>query len=278
MDDSLVSSVKSIARHAGELILDVYNSDQRTQMTEKLDNTPVTAADLRAHDYIYQALSTLPIIYPVLSEEAELVDYQQRQSWDCYWLVDPLDGTKEFIHGTDEFVVSIALIKNHLPVLGVLYSPVDQIMYYAAKNSGAFKELITGEIKKINVNQHIKDPIQVAISRRHYSQDMFDYLGALGRIEMMRMGSALKFGLVAEGKIDLYPCFGRTCEWDTAAGQCIIEEAGGVVLDVTGSPLHYNTKPEIYNPPFIATCDSHYPWLTYFEKSDGSNENESKSE
>jgi len=272
MDDALLQNVKNIALQAGQIILDIYHNPDELVVTQKSDRSPVTIADLKSHEFIQSSLTAISDHdYPVLSEESELPSYEERAQWEYYWLVDPLDGTKEFIERTDEFAVCIALIHRHEAVLGVVYGPVSQTCYYAAQGVGAFISYPLSAPLPLQVSP-IHEPLHVTISRRHYSTRMFDYLSSFGDVDVRRMGSALKFGTIAQGNADLYPCFGRTCEWDSAAGQCIVEVAGGTVTDLQGNPLRYNTQESIYNPPFIAACDPDHHWLSHLPASKGDKE------
>lgn len=262
---STLEGIKDIAKNAGELILTAYQNRETIHIKSKPDASPVTDADIQSHNHIQASLQTLTPRLPILSEESELPTYDIRKQWDSYWLVDPLDGTKEFIQGTDEFVVSIALIHQGKAILGVLYSPVNDVFYYGVEGQGAFKQAVNQTPTPIQVADTIFSPVKICISRHHYTQRLFDYLDSLGPYDVQRVGSALKFGLVAEGQVNLYPCLGKTSEWDTAAGQCIVEAAGGAVLDFAGNPLRYNEKEDILNSPFIVTNDKDYDWLDFFQ-------------
>lgn len=265
MDEATLHKIKSIAEGAGEIVLNFYHDDHALEIMNKSDKSPVTTADIQSNHFIQAGLSQLDSVFPIISEESEIPSFETRSQWEYYWLVDPLDGTKEFIHRTDEFSICIALIYQQRPILGVVYGPVEGVCYYACEGVGAFVQYGEDKPKPITVSPKVRSPLPVAISRRHYSDKMFNYLDAFGEVDLRRVGSALKFGLVADGSVDCYPCFGRTCEWDSAAGQSIIEVAGGSVMDLQGQPLRYNTKASIFNSPFIATCDPNYNWLRYLE-------------
>ncbi|MBI5101378.1 MAG: 3'(2'),5'-bisphosphate nucleotidase CysQ [Nitrospirae bacterium] len=260
------------ARSAGEAILEVYESDFAVE--HKDDKSPLTLADRRAHDVITGHLAEIPP--PVLSEEGRDIPYDERKNWDVFWLVDPLDGTKEFVKRNGEFTVNIALVRGGRPVLGVIYVPVTRRMYFASEGLGAF--LITDEtsipadtpggadsgarfkalcLKASRLPLLRSDrPFTVVGSRSHPSEEFVEFTakvrGDRGDLEIIPAGSSLKFCLIAEGKADLYPRFGPTMEWDTAAGQAVVECSGGRVLDKdTLLPLAYN-KQSLRNPFFIA--------------------------
>lgn len=266
--------VCQIAFQAGRLISELYHQPTRLDVEQKSDGTPVTLADQQADALICRALQRLSPELPLITEESVAqVPFETRQAWSNYWLVDPLDGTKEFIGGTGEYSVNIALVVNHQPVLGVVYGPELGDLYFSIKGQAAFKldgltalpestswpELLH-QAKPIKV--HLLRPgekIQVAVSRRHGGV-LQTFLSQLGDVNLIRMGSALKTCLVAEGKADVYPRFGATSLWDTAASQCILESAGGAVLNAAGHPLHYVQTPSLLNPFFMAVSDQDYPW------------------
>lgn len=265
--DTRLDDVIRIAKQAGTAILEVYNSSD-FGVESKSDDSPLTKADLAAHNILEPALAKLIDGVPVLSEESELPKWCERQSWQRYWIIDPLDGTKEFIHRNDEFTVNIALIENGVPVLGVVYAPVYNWTYAASREQGAFKIDSDGR-RKITVRSvasriDAKQPIQLVASRRHGAETI-DALEArieqaLGSVERVSMGSSLKLCMVAEGQADLYPRLALTSEWDTAAAQAVVEAAGGQVVDESFAPLRYNQKDDILNPFFHVIGDSNYNW------------------
>ncbi len=232
----------------------VYERD--FDIYEKKDESPLTEADLASHHHIINELTALDAGFPILSEESADIDWSERQSWQTYWLVDPLDGTKEFIKKNGEFTVNIALIHQNRPVLGVVYAPVIDILYYASNEIGAWK-LDSGTTNKINVSVKAENPVRVVGSRSHQSDAMTEYLSQYPSHKLIPMGSSLKLCLVAEGKADLYPRLGPTCEWDTAAAHAIVNAAGGrcVIFDEKNNSeaedLTYNTKESLLNPYFI---------------------------
>lgn len=247
-----------IAAEAGRRILEIYHSG--FSIEHKDDQSPLTAADTAAHHAICGALSRLTPKVPILSEESSLIPFAERKTWSQYWLVDPLDGTREFIKRNGEFTVNIALIKNHQPVLGVVHVPVTGITYHATSGTGAWKQSTTGVPLKIKTRPTNIKQITVAGSRSHGNDRQQKFFEKLGDVEVYAIGSSLKFCLVAEGIVDIYPRFGPTSEWDTAAAQCIVEEAGGRVTDENFEPLRYNTKDSLLNPDFLVMGDKNFDW------------------
>ena len=252
--------VVSLAREAGGLIMSIYDS-VNIDVQFKPDASPLTQADLASHRLIVEGLSRLTPGWPILSEESIKIPFEQRSGWQRYWLVDPLDGTKEFVNRTGEFTVNIALIENGFPVLGVVYAPVIDRMYFALIGSGAFSE-IDGKTSKISVCDYKLGAVRIVASRSHRGEKLEAFLARIGDHEAVSMGSSLKFCLVAEGCADLYPRLGPTMEWDTAAAQCIVEMAGGAVEDIKGVRLRYN-KPDLLNPEFVVFGNPSFPWRSY---------------
>jgi len=255
---SLVNAVLTIAQRAGDAILQVYNHASPLDVTHKDDNSPVTQADLMAHQLISEQLAALQPTLPILSEESPAIDYATRKQWLRYWLVDPLDGTKEFLAHNGEFTVNIALIEEGRPILGVVVAPVQQLSYFASNQIGAFKQQGNSAPSAISVRRADKGNIIVTTSRHHGSkqQKLADYLPRYFlHYQTVTMGSSLKFCLIAEGKADFYPRLGPTSEWDTAAAHCILEQAGGVLMDFNFQPLEYNRKESLLNPEFLALGD-----------------------
>lgn len=245
--NNVKSNIESIARDAGAAIMDIYQSDD-FDVKKKGDDSPLTKADLAAHNVICDGLRKLDTQYPIISEESSDISWEQRKHWCRYWLVDPLDGTKEFIKRNGEFTVNIALIEKGVPIMGVVYAPVLDAMYTGERDRGAFLN-----DKAISVATKEPETLRVVGSRSHPSQETIDWLDALGKsYEMVPMGSSLKICLVAEGKADIYPRLSPTCEWDTGAAHAVLSAAGGQVTTVTGDPLLYNQKEDYLNPHFIA--------------------------
>jgi len=253
----LLIDVVELVREAGRAILTVYASAFTVQ--EKQDSSPLTEADLRAQDVLTRGLRRLAPEIPVLSEESDDVAFETRSAWDWLWLVDPLDGTREFIQRNGEFTVNVALVHGHRPVLGVVHAPVTETDYYACEGYGAFKSS-EGQARPIAVETPSRRPVRVVGSRSHRGSSLDGFLERVGPHELVAVGSSLKFCLVAEGAADVYPRLGPTSEWDTAAGQCVLEQAGGQVVDLEGRPLLYNARPEILNPYFIAYGDDATDW------------------
>lgn len=245
----LLPRIEAIARKAGSAIMAVYGRDFCVE--HKDDHSPLTEADTAANVLITRALQELTPAIPILSEEA-VESFAGPNAQGQYWLVDPLDGTKEFIRRNGEFTVNIALIENGRPVLGVVFAPALNLLYAAAAGLGAFKVDAGGARTAIRVAGHSEGtPWKVVGSRSHAGDSLTEFLDKLGEYELVSMGSSLKFCLVAEGKADLYPRFGPTSLWDTAAAQCIVEEAGGSVLDLQSKSLGYGEPGKRLNPFFI---------------------------
>ena len=253
-----LAAVVALATEAGNKILQVYRSDFR--VVPMPGKNPLTAAHLVSHHFLTEALQALNGGFPVLSELSVVPPFAERDQWETYWLVGPLDGTLEFTKHIGEFTVNIALIHQHKPVLGVVYAPQSQTCYFAAEGCGAFKKV--GEDEPRDIHARLKAPPQPEVvgSRFHSTPGMEVYLNRLGGHHFRPLGSALKFCQVAEGEADIYPRIGLTCEWDTAAAQCILESAGGAVTDLQGKTLLYNAKPSLVNPFFLAYGDKTRDW------------------
>ena len=255
--EALLLQVLEIAVAAGDRILAVYNSD--FAVTHKDDQSPLTAADLAAHSHIVQALHGLAPEVPVLSEEAADIPFATRRAWSRYWLVDPLDGTREFIKRNGEFTVNIALVENGEPMLGVVHAPALNVSYFGARGSGCWS-LREGRRAAIRTRRTAATPALV-VSRSHQDPELEKLLAHMPAHEAVSRGSSLKFCLVAEGAADLYPRTGPTSEWDTAAGHCVVECAGGSVQQLPSfAPLRYNQKDSLLNPPFVVMGDASHAW------------------
>lgn len=263
---SLIDPVVALAEDAGRAILEVYSTDFEVQ--SKDDDSPLTQADLAAHHCIVAGLESLTPGMPIISEEARLPDFEERRGWERYWLIDPLDGTKEFVKRNGEFTVNIALIEKHRPVLGVVHVPVQGKTYLGCEGYGA--ELREGSESPLTIHIATRSakPVRVVGSRSHRSASLDAYLENLGEYTMIAMGSSLKFCVIAEGKADLYPRLGLTSEWDTAAAQAVVEQAGGSVVTLDGKPLQYNTKSDILNPYFFVVGASDNDWLALLPDSE----------
>ncbi len=247
----LLPRAVSLAREAGEAIMAIYANP--IEVRSKPDAPPLTEADLASHRILSEGLAGIAPDWPVLSEESPEIPYDKRRSWRHYWLIDPLDGTREFVSRNGEFTVNIALIEDGFPVLGVVYAPAIGRLYHAARGRGAMLES-AGKSSAITASRYAEGKVRVVASRSHRGEKLDAFLERIGDFESVGMGSSLKFCLVAEGAADLYPRLGPTMEWDTAAAQCIVEEAGGSVTDLAGNRLRYN-KPDLHNPEFLAAGD-----------------------
>ncbi|MEX2524621.1 MAG: 3'(2'),5'-bisphosphate nucleotidase CysQ [Gammaproteobacteria bacterium] len=260
-----IDDVVDTAHAAANEILKIYNTDFLVE--NKDDDSPLTAADTAAHEVISQRLRELTPDIPILSEESSAKAYETRQQWSRYWLVDPLDGTREFVKRNGEFTVNIALIVEHSPALGVVQIPATGVCYHAAAGLGAFKHSPGEEPARLHTRPTAADQFIVAGSRSHATDRQKAFFAALGdNTEIISAGSSLKFCLVAEGRVDIYPRFGPTSEWDTAAAQCIVTEAGGLVTDLDLRPLEYNRKDSLLNPEFLVIGDPSFDWKPYLDK------------
>jgi 3'(2'), 5'-bisphosphate nucleotidase len=257
----LLTPVIALARRAGDAIVEIYNSGFNVEHKE--DRSPLTEADMAAHDILVAGLRELTPELPVLSEESAAIPFEERAGWRRYWLVDPLDGTREFVKRNGEFTVNVALIDGHRPVLGVIVAPVTGVCYYACSGHGAWREDPGQAPVAIRVRPLEAGRVIVAGSRSHAGSRLAGFLDRLGGHELVSMGSSLKSCLVAEGRADVYPRLGPTSEWDTAAAQCIVEEAGGSVTDTALRPLRYNTKASLLNPDFFVSGAPGHDWSRY---------------
>lgn len=245
-----------VAREAGRVILEVYGTE--FEVTQKQDHSPVTLADMRSNAIIEASLRDRFPDIPVLSEEGRETPFEVRRKWDRFWLVDPLDGTKEFIKRNGEFTVNIALVQGRTPVVGIIYIPVSDRAYVGQVGEGCW-EISSGGRKKLTVAPiSAKTPVRVLRSRSHPTPGLEHLLSLIPSYEVFNRGSALKFCSVAGGEADFYPRFGPTWEWDTAAGQAIVTAAGGVMLDLSGNPFLYN-KENLLNGPFLVSAS--LEWL-----------------
>jgi 3'(2'), 5'-bisphosphate nucleotidase len=256
-----IDKLLQLARQAGDAILAIYNTE--FEVEKKADDSPLTAADKAAHQIIVSTLNNLTPDIPVLSEESAEIPYSVRQQWQRYWLIDPLDGTREFIKRNGEFTVNIALIEGNTPGLGVVHAPVLNTTYYGIKGDGAWKQQADKAADSIQVTNPRQQPTRVAGSRSHAGDSLLRFLDNLGEHELVSMGSSLKLCLVADGKADIYPRLGPTSEWDTAAAQAIVEAAGGQVTTLDLAPLEYNTKESLLNPYFLVFGDATANWSSY---------------
>ena len=253
--NALLPQAVDVAKQAGQLLKHFSQDRADLEVKHKSDQTPQTAADLQSQAIINAGLSALEPQLPILAEESGIPEFTERQQWTDYWLVDPLDGTRGFIDRSKEFTVNIALIHNHQPILGVLLVPKLDICYYAAKGCGAFKASIDALAQPITVSPLNWQKPRIIMGRYHVSARLQQVLSLFPAYELVRCNSAYKIGLVAEGVADIYCRLGPTSEWDTAAGQCILAEAGGTIVDFNGEVLRCNTKASVRNPEFVALGD-----------------------
>ena len=248
--------IVNISVDAGEVILNYYN--ENVDVIYKDDESPLTKADLASHKIITDSIKKITPDIPILSEE-EFIDWKIRMKWKKYWLIDPLDGTKEFIKKNDEFTVNIALIENNRPILGVIYTPALNELFYSIKNFGSYKILTKKklntlkEAKRISINKKKSNKIKIVGSRSHSNPILDKWVNKnFNEFDILQKGSSLKFCLIAEGSADIYPRFGPTSEWDIAAGHIILEEAGGKLKSIDNKEILYNEKENILNPEFFA--------------------------
>jgi 3'(2'), 5'-bisphosphate nucleotidase len=257
----LLPQVLSLAEEAGKVVMDIY-SGRDFGTAYKENESPVTHADIASHAVIAAGLSHLTPNLPLLSEESTAVPCHERQSWHVYWLIDPLDGTKEFIKRNGEFTVNICLIEGRSPVLGVVHAPALNVTYWGARGMGSYKRMSEGPAVRITVSDYRTMPLKLVASRSHAGDALSNFIDKIVPGEFISMGSSLKICLVAEGSAHLYPRLGPTMEWDTAAAQCVLEQGGGVMTDLTDNALIYN-KADLVNPPFIASSYPPFPWQRY---------------
>ncbi|MDF0605854.1 3'(2'),5'-bisphosphate nucleotidase CysQ [Neisseriaceae bacterium TC5R-5] len=252
---SLVYQLIPIVHEAGKAIMAIYLSGKKNTSL-KADQSPVTAADFAAHQYLTNTLKTLIPNCPVVSEEDE-ESLSHRNSDGQFWLIDPLDGTKEFLAGNSEFTVNVALIEQGRSILGMVYAPALKRLYWGGSELGAYQILSTlaEPIRVRSRANEINEVCRVVASKSHLNAETQSFINRLGNVRLIQAGSSLKFCLVAEGAADVYPRLSPTSEWDTAAAQAVLEGAGGSVLDLNGQPLRYG-KPEIINPSFLALSDT----------------------
>ena len=256
-----------LAREAGDAILRVYATDFTVQ--SKDDESPLTRADLAANDIIVRGLRALDPATPILTEESGLPDFDTRSQWQRYWLVDPLDGTREFVNRNGEFTVNIALVEGHQPVLGVVHVPVQSLTYVGEAGTGAFRIGAKKNRVPVHVAMETGKRLRVVASRSHRSDRLDGWLATIGPHEIVPVGSSLKFCYVAQGDADVYPRLGPTSEWDTAAAQAVVEAAGGQVVTLDGQPLQYNTKADVLNPEFMVFGREAEGWLSAARQASG---------
>ncbi|WP_272914618.1 3'(2'),5'-bisphosphate nucleotidase CysQ [Stenotrophomonas panacihumi] len=257
-DHALGEGVIAIAQAAGAAIMQVYADGFSVQTKD--DASPLTQADLAANRIIVEGLAKLTPQIPVLSEESAQVPWDERRHWPRYWLVDPLDGTREFIKRNGEFSVNIALIDEGIALFGVIQAPVDGRVWHGWRSDAAYRREGSEQVR-LQVRAPATAPLRVAASRSHRGERTDALLARMGDVEVIAQGSSLKFCRIADGALDVYPRFGPTSEWDTAAGQCVLEAAGGQVLAAhSGKPFRYNQRDTLLNGDFMALGDPALPW------------------
>ncbi|HET8802320.1 MAG TPA: 3'(2'),5'-bisphosphate nucleotidase CysQ [Marinobacter sp.] len=246
---AILPDVIKVADEASERVLHIYQSDFKVNYKE--DQSPITAADLASHDIIVRGLRSISHDIPILSEEGKEIPWEERKHWRRFWLIDPIDGTRDFTQRTGEFTVNIALIENGEPILGVVTAPALHEAYWGLKGEGAHKRDRNGKVRRIQVAEP-KAARRVVASKNHLNDDTLAFIDSLGEHELVQAGSSLKFCRIAEGHADIYPRLGPTCEWDTGAAQAVLMAAGGKVQTLGGEPLTYG-KQDVLNPYFIAS-------------------------
>ena len=264
LSQSLLDQVRTLANEAGKHLARFYQQDVTIQT--KSDNTPVTEADLFVSQFLIEKLTALFPDIPVLSEENCNIPFEQRQTWQTYWLIDPLDGTQQFIDRTDQFSVLITLVQDHQPVLGVIHFPILNITYYAMKGFGAFKQS-NKEITRLRPRKiDLIKPLKIAVGATTSQEKVRSILAKNLSCEFTVVGSSsLKSGLVAEGIVDCYVRLGKTGEWDTAGAEILLAEINGMIFDPQYQPLTYNQRESLINPPFVMVADNTQNWASVFQ-------------
>ncbi len=266
IDATLREAVIALARDAAAAIMQVY--DRGFEVQHKADHSPLTEADLASHRIIDAGLRRLTPQWPVLSEEGASTPHEIRRQWSRYWLLDPLDGTREFVKRNGEFTVNIALIEDGVSTFGVVLAPVDGALWHAARGQGACRRDGDTDVR-LSTRKPAIGPLQVAASRSHRDPRTQRLLERIGDATTVGLGSSLKFCRIAEGGMDVYPRFGPTSEWDTAAAQCVLECAGGAVIAPDGRPFRYNQRDTLLNGDFLALGDPDLPWRQWLEREPG---------
>lgn len=256
----LSQEINQVARASGHIIREYFQSSYNIDIKD--DKSPVTTADLAANDHIEQQLDTLTPDIPRISEESDNTSYEVRRHWETFWLIDPLDGTREFIKNRPDFTVNIALIHQNRPILGSIYLPMSDQLYYATEGSSAYRCDQADAPILITVTANTHPTPRICGSRAHHNKLMQTFLDNVGEHELIARGSSIKSCLVADGSADIYPRFGPTWEWDTAAAQCIIEQSGGHLTTLDMNALSYN-KESLLNPSFLAFGNKNTDWKTY---------------
>ncbi len=250
MFDLLIPKLIRMTTKVGDMIMSLYENELNIKI--KSNKTPFTIADRNAHKIIVKTLSKLTPNTPIISEESEIIEFSERSKWYEYWIIDPLDGTRDFLKQTDEFCICIAYIKKHKPIFGMIYAPPRKTHYYTTDANKVFKQQ-KNIIQPLNVHPN-HNPLRIVIGHwSSHNKQLKDHLNKYSTYKLSQLGSALKFCAIAEGKYDYYPKFGPCSEWDTAAGVCILQNAGGSVVNQNEKPLSYNTKNDLTSPIFFAS-------------------------
>tara|TARA_B100001758_G_C18415598_1_gene619307 strand:- start:4283 stop:5089 length:807 start_codon:yes stop_codon:yes gene_type:complete len=247
---NIIADLTNIIEEAGRSIIHIYENYDSNYITKE-DNSPLTKADTISNKIIMDGLRSLTPSLPILSEEEASIPLSVRSKWNQFWLIDPLDGTKEFIKKNGEFTVNIALIANNQPIFGLIYVPVTKELYYGSDETGSYR-IKDSNAERIRVRKSSSNDIKVVTSRSHSSDEVLSFIRKIKHASTISIGSSLKFCLIASGKADIYPRFGPTSEWDTAAGEAILKFAGGETLTMNNTPISYNQKESTINPSFIA--------------------------
>jgi len=261
--EALLPQCEQIALQAGHAIMEVYESDFAVE--HKDDKSPLTQADLAADKVIAAGIAALDVTWPLLSEESAKLPFETRKTWETYWLIDPLDGTKEFVKRNGEFTVNIALVHKHEVILGVVHAPAQHRTWSAARGLGAFAFATEGDVNRQEISSRDldMDNLVLVASRSHAGEKLQAFTNSINPNETIASGSSIKLCMVAAGEADLYPRLGLTSEWDTAAAQCVVEEAGGHLTDTAMKKLKYNTKESLLNPEFFVFGRTWTDWSAH---------------
>jgi 3'(2'), 5'-bisphosphate nucleotidase len=251
LDTEQIKKIIEISVDAGHAIMEIYKTDFNIEIKD--DQSPLTKADISSHQIITRSLKKLTPNLPILSEESKNISYEERSKWKMYWLIDPLDGTKEFINRNGEFTVNIALIYRNRPVLGIIHIPAYKETYWGHNHYGSYFINSDSVQKKISVSKRNRNKIKVIASRSHKSKNLSSFLKNLGNYEVIYAGSSLKFCLIARGQVDIYPRLSPTSEWDIAAGEAILSNAGGTLRTLNNKVIIYNQNIDFINPSFVAS-------------------------
>lgn len=261
--DKIIINLLEISIMAGRSIMNIYESDYKKEI--KKDGSPLTEADNKSNEIIIKNLKKINPLIPIISEEDSDIPYSIRSKWDTYWLIDPLDGTKEFINKNGEFTTNIALIKNNKPIIGVVHSPTNGETYWGSNILGSYHIDINEKIRKLNANKISNSNVcRVVVSRSHKSEKIEEFLKQIGTSKCIESGSSIKFCMIADNKADVYPRFSPTCEWDTAAGQAVALFSNAEVNLSSGS-LEYNKKSSYVNECFLVSNKKYHKYLTIFK-------------